>query len=328
MSENKHNLVELKHVYRYYREKGGGILSAVSDLCLSIGRGEVFSLVGESGSGKTTVGKMSVGLTKPSRGEVLLEGVNIKSLKQEARLRKVQYVHQDPYGALDPYLTVREVLERPLVYLKRVKEAHIREEIMYERLDQIGLGYEYLFKNVKELSGGEKQRILLARVFLIEPDYLVADEPTTMLDSVHRTETLNLLVNLRKKMDASMMVITHDISIVSLLSGRVGVMFQGEMMEVGTTEELLKNPLHPYTLALLAVTPDKIAKSKNAILEDNKHRDLSLTRTADYKGCVYAGACPFAFEKCRIEKPKLVRIEGTHSVACFKYPGESANLAE
>jgi peptide/nickel transport system ATP-binding protein len=318
-------IVELKHVYRYYREKDGGILSAVDDLSLSISPGDVFSLVGESGSGKTTVGKLSVGLTKPSRGEVMLDGENIKSFKQEARLRKVQYVHQDPYSALDPYLTVREVLERPLIYLKRVKEAHIREEIMYEQLDQIGLGYGYLMKNVRELSGGEKQRILLARVFIIEPEYVVADEPTTMLDSVHRNEILNLLIRLKQKMNASLMVITHDISAVSLLSGRVGVMYQGELMEEGTSDEVLKNPLHPYTLALLAVTPEKIVSAKAAPVIAQRS-NYNLTRTADYKGCKYAGVCPYAFDKCRTEKPELTQMEGSHRVACFKYPNERDGL--
>lgn len=311
--------MEFRNVCQYFHGKDGGIITAAEDINLSIKFGEVMALVGESGSGKTTLGRLSVGLGQPSKGEILLNGQNLSKIAKQDLRGRAQYIHQDPYSALDPYLSVREVLERPLIHVRRLRDPERREEIMTRMLDGMGLESFYLTKSVRELSGGQKQRVLVARAFVIEPEYVVADEPTTMVDFVRRNEILNLLANLRSKMGTAVLLITHDVSVASRLSNNVAVMYKGEIVEYGKTDEILKNPLHPYTLALLSVTPEKLMKQEGPLLATTKRANVIIP--SRFEGCRYSFVCPYAFDRCRGERPRLIEVTPDHKVACFKVAG-------
>jgi len=313
------SVIEFRNVSQYFHDKNGAIVTAVDGVNLSVKAGEVMALVGESGSGKTTLGRLSVGLGSPSKGEILLNGENLSRFAKRDLRGKAQYIHQDPYGALDPYLSVREVLERPLIHIRGMKDPERREEIMARMLDGMGLESLYLSKSVRELSGGQKQRILVARAFVIEPEYVVADEPTTMVDFVRRNEIMALLTNLTRKMGTAVLLITHDVSVASKLSNRVAVMYKGEIVEAGLTQEVLRNPLHPYTLALLSVTPEKLMNEEGPLLAATKKGNVSIP--LKFEGCRYSFTCPYAFDRCRGERPKLIEVGSGHQVACFKVTG-------
>ncbi|MFI5419739.1 MAG: ABC transporter ATP-binding protein [Nitrososphaerales archaeon] len=313
------SVLEFRNVCQYFHDKNGGIVTAAEDVNLSIKYGKVVALVGESGSGKTTLGRLSVGLGRPSKGEILLNGKNLGEYKKSELRGKAQYIHQDPYSALDPYLSVREVLERPLIHVRGISDPERREQIITHMLDGMGLESFYLAKSVRELSGGQKQRILVARAFVIEPEYVVADEPTTMVDFVRRNEIVTLLKDLKQKMGTSVLLITHDVSVASQLSDEVAVMYKGEIVEYGMTSEVLKNPLHPYTLALLSVTPEKLMRQEGPLLLATKRAQVQIP--LKFEGCRYSFVCPYAFDKCRAERPKLIEVSSGHKVACFKVTG-------
>ena len=308
--------VDFRNVSQYFSDKNGGIVTAAEDVSFSIGYGEVVALVGESGSGKTTLGRLSVGLGKPSKGEIFIKGRNLHEYKKSDLRRAAQYIHQDPYSALDPYLSVREVLERPLVHLCSIKGSERRENMMVSILEGMGIDGSHLSKSVRELSGGQKQRILLARAFVIEPSYVVADEPTTMVDFVRRNEIMSLLSNLKRKMGTSVLLITHDVSVADELSDKMAVMYRGEIVEYGPTKEVLAKPQHPYTLALLSVRPDQLMKEGAPLFSSRRREFLSIP--ASFKGCRYSFVCPYAFDRCRTEKPTLREITPGHKVSCFK----------
>jgi peptide/nickel transport system ATP-binding protein len=292
-------------------------VKAVRGVSLSIGRKEVLALVGESGSGKTTLGRLTVGLMRSTKGSILLDGEPLDGIPTSELWRKAQYIHQDPYGSLDPYLTVEEVLDRPIRYIRRVKSEDERRGAILGSLEEIGLDGGYLAKRIGTLSGGERQRILLARAFVSGPEYVAADEPTTMVDAVNRNEILRSLVRLKEETDASLLLITHDLSVASELADRIAIMHKGELVEVGTKDEVVGGALHPYTEALLAVTPQNLLRlgGEGEVKAPPSLEDLP----DDFGGCRYVRTCPYAMDRCSVEHPELKRHQGKQLVACFKY---------
>jgi oligopeptide/dipeptide ABC transporter ATP-binding protein len=318
LASDSRSVLDFRHISQYFKDRNGGIVTAAENVNLSIKHGEVLAIVGESGSGKTTLGRLSVGLGVPSKGEILLNGVNLQKYKKSELRKKAQYIHQDPYSALDPFLSVQDVLERPLVYVKQIKDSSQRLEMMQKILNEMGLEDYILRKSVRELSGGQKQRILLARAFVLEPTYVVADEPTTMVDFVRRAEIMSLLSNLKSKIGTSILLITHDVSVASSLADRIAVMYRGEIVECARTSEIMNRPLHPYTVALLSVTPENLAKQEASVLNVKR---ANARIPPNFEGCRYSFICPYAYERCRKEHPTLVEIGGGHQVACFKIAG-------
>ncbi len=311
-------VMEMQHVSKYFKGKQGGIVTAVDDVNLGISKGETFSLVGESGSGKTTVGKMAVGLIPPSKGEIILGGIPARNMNDNERFKNAQYIHQDPYGSLDPYSTVYATLSRPLKYLYKVKDQSEIEERVMNIVELIGLPDDYVQKTIQELSGGERQRVMIARAFMGNPQLVVADEPTTMIDFVHREEVMLLISNLKERIGLSLLLITHDISVASKNSNRMAVMNKGKIVEVGTTDSVVSNPMHPYTKLLMSVSPDFVINNiEQGKLEEYLPKNSSVTNRPS-KGCVYSLNCPFASEKCFQNEPEL-KGDSDHKVACFLY---------
>jgi ABC-type oligopeptide transport system ATPase subunit len=254
-------LVEFQSVSKYFRDRRNNIVTAVDDVSFTIDKGKILGLVGQSGSGKTTAARISVALTPASKGRVLVDGMDVGKIRNRKKLWvKAQYIHQDPYSSLDPYMTVREVLERPLRFLLHWKDQQVQEPIT-RMMEVIGLEMSFLQKRVQELSGGERQRIMIARAFITNPVYAVADEPTTMIDSVHRNSLLELLLRLKKEFNTSFLLITHDLSIAADLCDDVAIMQNGKIVEYGRRDSVLKNPREQYTKDLLSATPEKLVEA-------------------------------------------------------------------
>jgi oligopeptide/dipeptide ABC transporter ATP-binding protein len=306
--------VEFFDVSKFFRTNRGGIVTAVDDVSFSIEEEEVVALVGESGSGKTTLGRLSTGLTRPSKGKIVIDGVDVSTIKDPRELwRKAQAIPQDPYAALDPYLTVEEVLGRPLRYLVGIRNATDRRTRIQTLLMKTGLDEKYLSKRIRQLSGGERQRVLFARAFIADPSFVVADEPTTMIDFVHRKEIIDLLMKLRGERHTCFLFITHDLSLAARVADRIAIMFSGSILEDGSKSEVIGNPLHPYSQLLTSVTPERLLKREFATVRGSEE-----AFPANYAGCRYANRCPYVMDICRREFPGYTNMN-SHKVACFKY---------
>jgi oligopeptide/dipeptide ABC transporter ATP-binding protein len=309
-------IVRFTDVSKYFKGKGGEIVTALDAVNVAVGRDQVLALVGESGSGKTTLGRISVGLLSESKGQVLFEGKRVRDYKKNELWRMAQYIHQDPYSALDPYLNIRDFLDRPLRFLAGIADKKERLETISTFIRAIGMEDTPTTTKLARLSGGEKQRLLLARAFILEPRFVAADEPTTMVDFIHRNEILELLKKLRRDLKTSMMLITHDLSIASFMSDYVAIMFRGSIVEYGRREEVLGDQLHPYTQALFSLTPEKLAKGDVKVAEIVQRKRLDQSG-AFAKGCKYAGRCPYVFDRCGLAHPTLEHTGGEHWVACY-----------
>jgi len=281
---------------------------AIDGVSLDICRGETVALVGESGCGKSTIGRTIVGLNRKTSGEILIENC---SSEKELR-KKVQYVFQDPYSSLNPRMTVRTVLERPMSNFGMHKED--REERIAELMQKVGLSAEQMNRYPHEFSGGQRQRISIARSLAVEPEFIIADEPTAALDVSIQAQILNLLMELKADLGLTMLFITHDLSVVRQISDRVAVMYLGRLVEEGPTEEVFINPLHPYTKALLAAVP----KGPNAGKSDGVRLRGSIPSPIDPPaGCRLHPRCPFATEACSCTEPELINVSDTRRVACL-----------
>ncbi|MEM3404213.1 MAG: ABC transporter ATP-binding protein [Nitrososphaeria archaeon] len=286
-------------------------LTAVSNINITINGNEIFGLVGESGSGKSTLGRLLLWLEKPSSGTVSFKGLDLTKAKKgeikEAR-RKMQVVFQNPDSSLDPRMKIKKTLLEALEcshytgdYTTRVKEV----------LEDVGLRPDVLDMYPHHLSGGMKQRIAVARAILAEPEFIVLDEPTSALDVSVQAQILNLLEKLQGKLNLSYLFISHSLSIVSYISHRVGVMYLGKLVELGTSEEVFGRPLHPYSQLLISSVPSiYLTKRLNIPRHNGNHEHVYDV----VKGCKFHPRCPYADELCRSEEPKL--SSNCHMVAC------------
>ena len=237
------NLLEVRHFSQVF-----GKFKAVDDISFTVKKGEVFGLVGESGCGKTTTGRAIVGLQKPSRGEFLFEG------KPLEKTTHIQMIFQDPMASLDGRMTVREIIAEGL-RIKGVRDKRLLEEKVREMMALVGLSREQAGRYPHEFSGGQRQRIGIARALIVEPKLLIADEPVSALDVSIQAQVINLLQDLKEKLALTVVFVAHDLSVVKYFSDRIGVMYMGKLVELGSSEELFANPLHPYTKSLLSAVP-------------------------------------------------------------------------
>jgi len=291
---------------------------AVENVSFNIAKGEVFGLVGESGSGKTTVGRTILRLIEPTAGNVFYEGREITSLSFEdmRSLRKeLQIVFQDPYESLNPRMNVLTLISEPLRIQGHFDDGEIRKKVE-SNLVEMGLvpPEEYMYRFPHELSGGQRQRVAIARAFVTEPHLLVADEPFSMLDASVRTGVSELMLHLVENFHVSMLYITHDIALAKYMCGRVGVMYLGEIVEMGNVDSVVANPFHPYTSALMQAVPvpDPTARRIDVVIKGEIPSPVNPP-----PGCRFHTRCPKAAEVCRKEKPQLIEIEKHRYVACY-----------
>lgn len=315
MSAEK-KLFEVKNLKKHFKVKNG-ILKAVDDVSFSIEKGETFGLVGESGCGKTTVGRTLIRLYTPTSGEIFMDGTDIAKFSN-AQLkpyrRRMQIIFQDPYASLNPRMPVGDIIAEPLVTLGIMKKnGPERQKKIYDLLDSVGLAKSYANRYPHEFSGGQRQRIGIARALACDPEFIVCDEPISALDVSIQAQVVNLLEDLQKEKGLTYLFIAHDLSMVQHISDRVGVMYLGQIMELTTSDELYKNPLHPYTVALLSAVPipDPDAQVKRIVLLGDVPTPINPP-----EGCPFCSRCSKALENCASEKPALKEVSPGHFVAC------------
>lgn len=330
MSSND-NILEVKNLKVYFDLKARFAdnlfgkekkqVKAVDDITLSIKKGEILSLVGESGSGKTTTGKAILQLVKSTEGEILYDGKRIDAenkndLKQFRQ--KAQMIFQDPYQALNPREIIMDIIAEPLDVNKLVHSAGEREKRVIEALEQAGLtpGADYLYRYPYELSGGQRQRVVIAGAMVMNPEFVVADEPVSMLDASIRTGILKLMMKIREEKQLSYLFITHDLSLAWLISDRIAIMYLGSILEVGKAEDIIKRGLHPYTKALTKIMPTPgVNKNKQRITLPGE----TPSPTETIIGCKFRTRCKQAMAICAEQRPVLEEGNEGHFVACHLY---------
>ncbi len=294
---------------------------AVDGVSFSLRRGEMMALVGESGCGKTSTVQTIMGMVKPTSGAVRLNGTNLAGMSDRQlrpMRRQVQMIYQDPYESLDPRFRVRQTMEEPMLVHGIGKSARERRELAIKALEQAGLtpADAYLERYPHELSGGQRQRVSIAAALVLGPDLLLADEPVSMLDVSVRAGVLSLLDGLRKTADMGILMITHDLSTAAHFADTIAVMYLGRIVEQGSAAELVRNPQHPYTKALLSVVPKRDPR-------DRTTPQILVGETPDPvdvpSGCRFHPRCPVAVERCKSEDPALRLAAGSpagHLTAC------------
>ena len=290
---------------------------AVDNVSLDIFKGETLCIVGESGCGKSTLGRSILRLTEPTSGKVIYDKTDLVSLSKEdmRQMRKrLQLVFQDPYASLNPRMTVKDLIKAPLDVFNIGNESE-RMEKVFQIMKQVGLTEEQLNRYPHEFSGGQRQRIVIARAIILDPEFVVCDEPVSALDVSVRSQVLNLLNTLQKEKNLTYMFISHDLSVVKYISDRIAVMYLGRVVELAEKDELYSHAAHPYTKALLSAVP---------IAEVGRKREISVLEgdvpspINPPKGCYFNTRCPYADERCRKEKPELRDIGCGHMCACHK----------
>jgi len=297
-------------------------VKAVDNVSFDVKKEEIFGLAGESGSGKTTTGKCILRLIDPTEGRIIFKGKDISSLEQQKLKnfrRKIQMIFQDPYESLDPRMTVESIISEPLHVLGLVKNAEEAAEKVKGILSEVGLSppEQFIFRYPHELSGGQRQRVAVARAFVVNPEFIVADEPVSMLDVSIRAEILKLMLSLIKEYQTAFLYITHDLALAKHLCHRIAIMYLGKIMEKGTTEQVIDTPLHPYTKALIAAVPipDPTARRTEIVIKGEIPSPINPP-----SGCRFHTRCPeFIGEICKKQEPELVEIERGHFVACHLY---------
>ncbi|QSX06166.1 ATP-binding cassette domain-containing protein [Sedimentibacter sp. zth1] len=317
MSEN---ILEVKNLSKYFNVGKNATLKAVDNVSFNIKRGETLGLVGESGCGKTTCGRTVLRLYDPTHGEIIFNGEKISNYNKRNFLKfkkNAQMIFQDPYSSLNPRMTIFEIVSEGLnVHYNLSKEEKSKKvnEILYA----VGLTESFGNRFPHELSGGQCQRIGIARSLIVEPEFIVCDEPISALDVSIQAQIVNLLIKLQQERKLTYLFISHDLSMVKHISDRIGVMYLGSMVELTTSERLFEHTLHPYTQVLLSAIPDAEPdqeKQKNSIkIEGEVPSPINPP-----KGCKFSTRCCYANDLCKAERPVLKEVEKGHFVACHQY---------
>ncbi|OGO40973.1 MAG: peptide ABC transporter substrate-binding protein [Chloroflexi bacterium RBG_16_58_14] len=321
--DGKWDLVQVTNLVKYFPIRGGFLqrvrawVQAVDDVSFTIREGETVGLVGESGCGKTTVGRTMLRLIEPTSGSVTFNGVEVLKLRgkemKEMR-RNMQIIFQDPYASLDPRAPIGESIAEGLK-IHNIGTSRERYETTITMLRKVGLEDYHSRRYPHEFSGGQRQRIGIARALALQPKFIVADEPVSALDVSIQSQVLNILKDLQREFGLTYLFIAHNLSVVEHISDRVAVMYLGKMVEMADRDELFRNPLHPYTQALMSAIPipDPTLKRERIILQGDVPSPVNPP-----KGCRFHPRCPVAFEHCSIQEPPFLEVSPDHMVACWR----------
>jgi peptide/nickel transport system ATP-binding protein/oligopeptide transport system ATP-binding protein len=311
-----HNLKKYFPVQSGFFQKEKDYVKAVDDISFDIVRGETLGLVGESGCGKTTLGRAILRLIEPTSGSICFKHKDVAKLDhfQLKEMRRcMQIVFQDPYSSLDPRVVIGDSIQRGL-NVHHIGSKSQRKEMVIDALRKVGLQEYHLHRYPYEFSGGQRQRIVIARALVLQPEFIVCDEPVSALDVSIQSQVLNLLKTLQQEFNLTYLFISHNLSVVEHISNRVAVMYLGKMVEMATKKELFTNPLHPYTQALLSAIPiaDPRARRKRIILTGDVPSPLNPP-----SGCRFHPRCPLASEICAKVEPEFRQVNENHRVACW-----------
>lgn len=316
---NNDNLIEIKGLKKYFPIKEGFFktnnVKAVDDVNLFIKKGETLGLVGESGCGKTTLGRTILRLHEPSAGQIIYDGKDITHVDMLPYRRKMQIIFQDPYASLDPRMTVGDIIGEPLDIHKMYQTKEERKEKIYSLLETVGLNKEHANRFAHEFSGGQRQRVGIARALAVDPEFIVCDEPVSALDVSIQAQVVNMLEDLQAERGFTYLFIAHDLSVVKHISNRIGVMYLGHLVELTESNEIYKNPMHPYTQTLLSAIPiadPNVSRSKKRIILNG---DIPSPLNPP-SGCTFRTRCPHATEICSKVAPELKEYDNGHYVAC------------
>jgi oligopeptide transport system ATP-binding protein len=316
---NSSPLLDVQQLSKQF-QRGRQIIHAVQNISFTIAPGEIFGLGGESGCGKSTVGKLLMHLLQPTAGSIFFEGQNLNYLAHQKSLawrRNIQMIFQQPAASLDPRMTVEEALAEPFI-IHDLARGIERTQRVITLLHQVGLSEDHLKRLPHELSGGQKQRIAIARALTVEPRLLICDEPFSALDVSIQAQIIQLLIQLQQTQQLAYLMISHDLSVLRQLAHRLAIMYAGQIVECGPSQDVYEHPLHPYSQALVsAVLSSDPCKERQRTRIVLKGEVPSLTRPS--QGCPFYARCPVAQERCRTSKPVWQEVKSQHFVACHLY---------
>lgn len=337
-------ILSVRHLKKYFEPHLGfaqsvagaahrKVVKAVDDISFDIERGEIFGLIGESGSGKTTTGKLVMKLLEPTDGQIVFNGEDVTRLDkrtlQEYR-KKVQMIFQDPYASMNPRFKIRDVLEEPLIIHKIQSGFAEREKMIAKALEEVKLTpvEEYMGRWPHMLSGGQRQRVATARTLILNPLMLVADEPVSMIDLSTRAEILAMMKDVQQHLGLSYLYITHDLSTARYFTDRIAVMYLGRIVEMGKADDIIDNPLHPYTQALIQAVPEPESGKVETIKELPIHGEIPSPANIP-SGCRFHTRCPYAVDSCANEpEPDLIEDGNGHFHACRRWKEVQSSLGK